>query len=114
MDELNDPANQPAFERAELAKLREMRLRRASPKPDGRNAYDQLRKLVIEHLSAFIESNHEEIDSADLRPLLMERFGELLKEERIILRTSERRKLVEDILAEVMGPGAQTDVERAS
>lgn len=114
MNELDDPVNQPAFERAELAKLREMRLRRASPKPDGRNAYEQLKNLIVERLSAFVESEQGNIADNDLRPMLLERFGELLKEERIILRNSERRKLIEDVLAEITGPEPQADVERAS
>lgn len=114
MNESKDPPIQPENKRAESAEFREMRLKRASPKPDGRNAYHQLKILVVERLSAFIESEQEISEDVNLRTLLLEQFSELLKEERIVLKSSERRKLFEDVLAEVLGPGPRTSVEKSS
>jgi hypothetical protein len=106
VNDSTDPEIQSEFERANVIKLDEMRLKRASPKPDGRNAYDQLKVFVIERLSAFIDSEQENLDDLDLRPILLNEFNELLKEERIVLNRSERRKLIEDVFSEVLGPDA--------
>lgn len=114
MNESNDPEIQSEFERAESAELEYIRLKRASPKPDGRNAYEQLKLLVAERLSVFIENEQEILDDTNLRPLLLEQFGELLKEERIVLKGSERRKLIEDVLSDLLDPGLQTDVDNSS
>ena len=114
MNESRDPAIQPESERPESAELKEMRLKRASPKPDGRNAYFQLKILIVERLSAYIESEREILEDANLRPLLLEQFSELLKEERIVLKSSERRKLIEDVLAELLGPDPRTSVDKTS
>ena len=104
MNDSSGPKNQPQLESAEVEKLNEMRLKRASPKPDGRNAYEQLMIFVTERLSAFIESEQEGIDETNLRPMLLDKFNEMLVEERIVLNRSERRKLIEDVLSEVLGP----------
>ena len=114
MNDSSDPDVQPGLERAELAKLKEMRLRRVSPRPDGRNAYEQLKVLVVEQLSAFIDNEHESLDETNLRPMLLQRFSELLVEERIVLKGSERRKLIDDVFSEVMDQGPQIDVDRSS
>lgn len=114
MNDPSAPETQPQFERTELAQLNEMRLKRASPKPDGRNAYEQLKVLVIERLSALIDAEPGSLDNAELRLFLLEKYGELLLEERIILNRSERRKLIEDVLSEVLGSDSETDVERSS
>jgi hypothetical protein len=99
-----DPKSQTEFERTNVVKLNEMRLKRMSPKPDGRNAYEQLKVFVIERLSAFMISNQEELVDKDERTLLLGEFNKLLKAERIILNRSERRKLIEDVLSEVLDP----------
>jgi hypothetical protein len=109
-----DPENQPAFERQDIDKLNEMRLKRVSPKPDGRNAYKQLQILVTERLSAYIDSEQENIEGIELRSVLLGKFNEFLIEERIVLNRSERRKLIEDVLSEVLGPDSQTNVDRSS
>jgi hypothetical protein len=110
----SDPEIQPEFEREEAKKLDEMRLKRASPKPDGRNAYEQLKIFITERLTAYIDSEQEELNDKDLRPLLLDKFGEMLIEERIVLNRSERRKLIEDVLNEVLDPDSQTNGDRSS
>lgn len=114
MNHSTDPGIQPDFERQEKDKLNEMRLKRASPKPDGRNAYKQLQILVTERLSEFIDSEQDNIEGIDLRSMLLGKFNELLIEERIVLNRSERRKLIEDVLSEVLGPDSQTNVDRSN
>ena len=114
MNDSTDSASPPEFERAEVAKLNEMRLKRASPKPDGRNAYEQLKIFVTERLSAIVEMEQEDRDDPNLRPLLLDKFSELLIEERIVLNRSERRKLIEDVLREVLASDSQTNVDRSS
>ena len=97
-----------------MAQLNEMRLKRASPKPDGRNAYEQLKVLVVERLSTFLESERDSLDDTEARSFLLEKFGELLFEERLILNRSERRKLIEDVLSEVLGSDSEIDGDRSS
>lgn len=114
MNNSTDPKIQPTFEHQEKDKLNEMRLKRASPKPDGRNAYKQLQILVTERLTAFIDSEKENIEGVELRSMLLSKFNEFLVEERIVLNRTERRKLIEDVLSEVLGPDSQTYVDRSS
>ena len=114
MSDSTDSASPPEFERAEVAKLNEMRLKRASPKPDGRNAYEQLKNHVTERLLAFINSEQEDFDETNLRPMLLDKFSEMLVEERIVLNRSERRELIEDVLSEVMGPDSQIHFDQSS
>ncbi len=104
MNNPTDQENPPEFERTEGVKLDEMRLKRASPKPDGRNAYEQLKILVTNRLEAYFEAEPQNLGDASLRPKLLAKFNELLLEERIVLNRSERRKLIEDVLSEVLGP----------
>ena len=89
----------------DLAELQEMRLRRASPRRDGRNAYEQLRHFVEERLSVVVKETNS-TEKAALRPLLIERFNELLIQERIVLKNVERRQLIEDIFASLL-PGEE-------
>lgn len=84
--------NQP-----EAASLEELRLRKSSPKPDGRDAYEQLKQFVVSRLAPSIESLEEGSDSITLRAAFVERLDELLAGERILLKKSERRRLIEDI-----------------
>jgi hypothetical protein len=104
VNDSTDPETRTEFERTNLLKLEEMRLKRASPKPDGRNAYDQLKANITKQLLAFIDSKQESLGDSDLRPILLNEFNGLLREERIVLNRSERRKLIEDIFSEVLGP----------
>jgi hypothetical protein len=109
MDKHND---ETGFERAEYAKFRELRLRRTSPKPVGWDTYEQLRTMVVERLSAFIEQSQSEPDAALLRPLLLEQFSSLLQKERLVLTGAERRALIEDVFNEILSPYPQSDAEK--
>ena len=102
MIENDDPDAQPDIEPAEYAEFNEMRLKRVSPKPDGRDAYEQLRSLVLERLTALADQERGTLNTAEMRALLLQRFGETLVEERIVLTGTERRKLIEDVLGEVL------------
>ncbi len=107
MNESIDPIEQSnsdsKSDRKEVSTFEELRIRRASPRPDGRNAYEQLKDHVVQHLSLIIEQDFEGVEQSDLRPLLLERFDNLVTEENIVLTRTERRLLIEDVFAEIFG-----------
>lgn len=111
MNDSTKPETHTEFERTNMLKFDEMRLKRTSPKPDGRNAYDQLKANVISRLNVYIDSEQENLGDIDLRPILLTEFNELLKTERIVLNRSERRKLIEDVFSEVLGPDSETNFD---
>ena len=111
MNDSNNPETQTEFELTNSLKFDEMRLKRTSPRPDGRNAYDQLKAKVTRRLFAFIDSEQESLGNIDLRPILLNEFNELLKEERIVLNRSERRKLIEDVFCDILGPDSETNFD---
>jgi hypothetical protein len=114
MDNSKNPETPTDFESSNVVKFDEMRLKRTSPKPDGRNAYEQLKIHVSKRLLAFIDSEQESLNETDFRPLLLNEFNEMLREERIVLNQSERRKLIEDVLSEVLGPDSKTNFVRSN
>jgi hypothetical protein len=99
-----DLSDQSHIDSDDLEKFQEMRLRRTSPKPDGRNAYEQLQTHLARELSAYASDELFDTDDSELRQLLIERFDVLLATEKIVLRQSEKHRLIEDVLADVLKP----------
>jgi hypothetical protein len=82
--------------------LEELRVRRASPVPDARDAYDELKRLVLLRLTAEIGDQLDQMDKIEARTLLQEKLDVLLVEENILLKRREKLHLMEDIVADLL------------
>jgi hypothetical protein len=111
VDMLEDPADEHEY--AEYAAFKEMRLKRASPKPGGRDAYEKLKNLFVERLSSYLEQEQGALAGEPVRPYLLEHFHALLVEDRIVLTGTERRQLFEDVLGELSSTDPQVDSDRS-
>jgi hypothetical protein len=54
VDKRDDLTDEHEPEPAEYAAFKEMRLKRASPKPGGRDAYEKVKNLFVERLSTYL------------------------------------------------------------
>ncbi len=106
-----DPADE--HEPEEYAAFKEMRLKRASPKPGGCDAYEKLKSLLVERPSTYLEQEQGAPAGEQVRPSLLKHFNALLVEERIVLTGTKRRHLFEDVLGEVSSTGPQVNSYRS-
>ncbi len=73
--------------------------------PDARDAYDELKGHVLQVLAAGVDHKLEQGKQEASRTLIHQRLDELLAEENIILTRNEKRRLSEDVTAELLGFG---------
>ena len=85
--------------------LQELRVRRASPMPGTRDAYNELKGRILQRLTADLGDQLNQKNKIAARTLLQDRLDVLLAEENIILKRHEKRQLTEDIVAELLGLG---------
>ncbi len=85
--------------------LQELRVRRASPMPGARNAYDELKAQLLQALMADCGQRFITQNRAAAEILLQERLDALLVEGNIILKQHEKRRLTADVMAELLGFG---------
>ena len=102
LNELDPPAGKPSTGSAGRLDLQEMRLRRASPRPDGRDAYIQLRRHVYGRLAPLWDELDSPIEAADARTWVTEHLNHMLIEDRIVLKQIERGRLIEDVLNDLL------------
>lgn len=89
------PDQQETERRIERALLQELRIRRASPMPDARDAYDDLKCRVLKLLAQDKFAQESPVS----RSALQARLDVFLLDEKIILKRHEKRQLTNDILA---------------
>jgi len=99
------PDRHNAANRFEQDALQELRVRRASPTPDARDAYDELKDRVLQLLVADVGHNLDQRNKTASRTLLQKRLDALLANENIILKRHEKRQLTDDVVAELLGFG---------
>jgi pilus assembly protein CpaF len=81
-------------------------LKRASPPSSGqRDTYYDLKTRVQNKLLAELDPSMDVSQTADVRRTIEELFENILAEERIVLSRPERRRLFEQIVAEILGLG---------
>ena len=97
--------NQISNNSQEWSELQELRVKRASPTPNIRDAYGDLKKNILSRLNQAVQPNLHVLPVGEARNLLQEKFDTILAEENIVLTRVERRKLFEDIIAEELGLG---------
>jgi hypothetical protein len=100
-------------EPAEYTAFKEMRLKRASPKTGGRDAYEKPKSLLVERPSTYLEKEQGASAGEQVRPSPLKYFNALLVEERIVLTGTKRRHLFEDVLGEVSSTGPQANSYRS-
>lgn len=93
------PEQQPA------TKLQELRVKRASPGVGGRDAYSDLKNRIQQKLIAELDPGMDITKTSEVRATIQQMFETMLQEEQIVLTRGEKRKLFEQIVAEILGFG---------
>ena len=105
MQSQNRSSEQDEFSHLGRDTLRELRVRRVSPMPGTRNAYDELKRQVLQALTADLDQVIKPHNRAKSEILIQKRLDALLAEENIILKQHEKRRLTTDVMAELLGLG---------
>ncbi len=85
--------------------LQEMRVKRQAPVAGSRDAYRDLKRRIQEKLIAELDPAMDITQTGEVRATIEEMFETILMEENIVLSRSERRRLFEQIVAEILGLG---------
>ncbi len=85
--------------------LQEMRVKRQAPMAGSRDAYRDLKRRIQEKLIAELDPAMDITQTGEVRATIEEMFETILMEENIVLSRSERRRLFEQIVAEILGLG---------
>lgn len=85
--------------------LQEMRVKRQAPVAGSRDAYRDLKRRIQEKLIAELDPAMDISQTGEVRATIEEMFETILMEENIVLSRSERRRLFEQIVAEILGLG---------
>lgn len=88
-------------QRLERASLQELRVRRTSPVPDARDAYDELRQRILQILSSEIGRPNFG-DGIAARAFIQAQLDTILRQEKIILNRREKRQLSQDTMAALL------------
>jgi pilus assembly protein CpaF len=87
------------------SKLQELRVKRASPGMGSRDAYSDLKNRIQQKLIAELDPTMDITRTSEVRLTIQEMFETMLQEEQIVLTKNEKRKLFEQIVAEILGYG---------
>ena len=87
------------------SRLQEMRVKRQAPTPGSRNAYLDLKGRIQNKLIAELDPSIDVSQTGEVRSTIEEMFETILVEENIVLSRNERRRLFEQIVAEILGLG---------
>ena len=96
--------NQESIE-SEPSKLQELRVKRSSPAIGSKDAYVDLKNRVQQRLIAELDPGMDITQTAEVRATIQEMFEAMLAEESIVLTRNEKRRLFEQIVAEILGYG---------
>ncbi|GAB4148201.1 MAG: CpaF family protein [Candidatus Promineifilaceae bacterium] len=92
-------------ESGEQTALQELRVKRASPAATSRDAYTDMKTRIQQKLIAELDPSMDITQTSEVRATIQEMFETMLQEERSILSRSEKQKLFESIVAEILGFG---------
>ena len=82
--------------------LRELRVRRDSPLPGARDAFLELKNRLCEQILLQIEPGLDLSQRSQVRPYVHDRLDGLLETHGIVLNRSEKRQLLEAIVADLI------------
>jgi hypothetical protein len=83
--------------------LRELRVRRDSPASGSRDAFLELKNNLCGQILKQLEPGIDVTQRAQIRPYVHDRLDGLLEERGIVLNRSEKRQLLEAIVADLTG-----------
>ncbi len=87
------------------SKLQEMRVKRQAPAAGSRDAYQDLKGRIQDKLITELDPGMDISQTSEVRASIEEMFETILMEENIVLSRNERRRLFEQIVAEILGLG---------
>ena len=96
---------EPETSNNNTSRLQELRVKRASPAANSRDAYSDLKSRIQQKLIAELDPSMDITQSAEVRATIQEMFENMLVEEKIVLSRTEKRKLFDSIVAEILGFG---------
>lgn len=85
----------------ESSDLQELRVRRESPAAGSRDAFLTLKRRLCDDISAQFGPELPAADRAEARTLIQEKFDMLLADMGVVLNRTEKRRLFEDVVAEL-------------
>ncbi len=90
---------------SEPSKLQELRVKRSSPAIGSKDAYVELKNRIQQRLIAELDPSMDITQTAEVRATIQEMFESMLAEESIVLTRNEKKRLFEQIVAEILGYG---------
>lgn len=88
------------------ANLQDLRVKRSAPSPSiARDAYSDLKTRIQQRLILELDPSMDISQSAQVRNTILELFESMLAEEQIVLTKNEKKKLFDQIVAEILGFG---------
>ena len=99
-----EQGQRPAVEE-QPSRLQEMRVKRQAPVASSRDAYLDLKGRIQNKLIAELDPSMDISQTGEVRSTIEEMFEAILMEENIVLSRNERRRLFEQIVAEILGLG---------
>jgi pilus assembly protein CpaF len=87
------------------SKLQELRVKRSAPSTGARDTYSDLKNRIQQKLIAELDPSIDISESTEVQLTIQEMFETMLLEEQIVLTRSEKKKLYEQIVAEILGYG---------
>ena len=92
-------------EKRPSSRLQEMRVKRQAPAAGSRDAYLDLKGRVQNKLIAELDPTMDVTQTGEIRATIEDLFETILMDENIVLSRNERRRLFEQIVAEILGLG---------
>jgi pilus assembly protein CpaF len=90
----------------QLSKLQELRVRRSTTPGTGpKDTYSDLKNRIQQRLIADLDPGMDLGQTAEVRATIQEMFETMLHDEQIVLTRNEKKKLFEQIVAEILGYG---------
>ncbi len=87
------------------SKLQELRVKRSTPSAGPRDTYSDLKNRIQQRLIAELDPSMDVTESPEVRLTIQEMFETMLLQEQIVLTRSEKKKLFDQIVAEILGYG---------
>jgi pilus assembly protein CpaF len=87
------------------SKLQELRVKRSTPSVGPRDTYSDLKNRIQQRLIAELDPSMDIGESSEVRLTIQEMFETMLLQEQIVLTRSEKKKLFDQIVAEILGYG---------
>ncbi len=87
------------------SKLQELRVKRTSPSVATKDAYTDLKNRIQQKLIAELDPSMDVTKTSEVRLTIQEMFETMLLQEQIVLTRTEKKRLFEQIVAEILGYG---------